>query len=153
EPLQSLPSILALSDLRRRLRPDICCSGGHRSLVQLLAADPLATLRALRFVNAPLRDGEPVATIPRIVATLGATAVHRLLDVPPIAPERTTRIRALWLHSLATALAAGRMARAEGSDVERAYVSGLLRDLDGWLHHLGCHHNGEPWPIRADDLR
>ncbi len=159
QPLQSLPSMLAIRDIRRRIaasRPDLRDRG---VVADLLALDPLSCLRVLRFANAPMfgpprqASAERAVGVRELVDGLGTSAVLRTLDVPVVEPDRTRRLRELWLHSLATACAARRLAVRFGSeDPEIAYLRGLLHDLTAWLQLLGQHHNGAATNLDGHDL-
>ncbi|MBK8974954.1 MAG: diguanylate cyclase [Planctomycetes bacterium] len=155
QPLQSLPSMLAIRDIRRRIiasRPDL---DDLRSVAALLSLDPLSCLRALRLAHAPMLQSQlsAGAGVPQLVRFLGSAAVLRILDVPVVDPERTRRLRRLWLHSIATAVAARRLAlRFGGIEPELAWLRGLLHDLTHWLHYLGLHHNGSPSQLDGWDL-
>src|SRR5690606_26391324 len=123
-------------------------------MAELLALDPLTVLRAMRLICAPAHDRRgPPRTVPEIVDLLGVKAIARMLTVPGVDEERTRRIRALWRHAVARACAAEQLARDSGiADPQQAYLSGLLRDLDSWLRHLGLHHNGIEPTWRGTDL-
>ncbi|MFO1052956.1 MAG: diguanylate cyclase [Planctomycetota bacterium] len=144
QPLQSLPSLLCMSDVRAALLARDSVSPSRADVEGLLEIDPLSTLRALRLASAPLwapmRTPETVA---EIVAALGTPAAQRLLDVPMVDVERTGTLRQLWLHSLATACAAEYLARISGAAVPaEGYLRGLLHDLGEWLEQLSRHHDG-----------
>lgn len=144
-PLASLPSLLAIRDLRQRVVHHFAGRALDPSqLAQLLALDPLALLRGLRAATAPLY-GEPARAwdVAGLVQTLGPTQTRRLFDTPPVAVAGTGPLRRLWLHNLATAAAARRLAAA--SDLlppETAYLLGLLHDLPSWFRWLGRLQDG-----------
>src|SRR5690606_21169828 len=113
QPMQSLPSLLALADLRRQASTAIRASREMpAAMAELLALDPLTVLRAMRLVCAPVhgRSGPP-RTVREIVDLLGTKAVGRLLTVPGVDEERTRRIRVLWRRTVARACAAELLAR------------------------------------------
>ncbi len=148
-PLASIPSVLAIRDLRRRLRRRL----GKRNvsdddLVEILRLDPLAVLRGLRCAAAPIchdpRDFAGPWTIRTMVQVLGTALSRRLIDTPTVGMAGTTPMRRLWLHSIATACAARELARQSGlMDPEAAYLLGLLHDLPVWLRLIGQHRHGE----------
>ena len=154
QPLHSLPSVLGMRDLRGAIVASRKISLGRASAEALLAVDPLSALRALRLASAPLwapiRAPETVA---EIVATLGSPAVLRLFDVPSIDLDRTSTVRTLWLHAVATACAARDLAETFGAaDPDHAYLRGLLHDLDAWLEQLSRHHDGRRPEWGGEDL-
>jgi diguanylate cyclase (GGDEF)-like protein len=150
-PLRSLPSILAIRDLRRRIRTCPILGSSHEDLVNLLALDPLTTLRCLRQAQSPVNiQSRPLNTISDLVSCLGRSVVMRALDTPVVSSAGTSAIRELWLHSLATAAAARALAETSGvMDPEAAYLRGLLHDIMYWLHYLGLHDKGEPFELPA----
>ncbi len=146
-PLAGMPSVLAIRDLRRRLRRSL----GNRplaqdTLVQILMLDPLAVLRGLRAATAPVFGASAGPwTVTRLVQTLGAAQSRRLLDTPVVGVAGTTPIRRMWLHSIATACAARELAAKSGLlDPEAAYLLGLLHDLPTWLQLIARHQHGGP---------
>ncbi|MBI5851604.1 MAG: diguanylate cyclase [Planctomycetes bacterium] len=154
QPLHSLPSLLAIRDLRSAVLTSRCIGGNRDDAVALLAVDPLAALRALRLASAPV--WAPVRgpeSLEELVATLGSPAVMRLLEVPPVEIDRTNGVRSLWLHSIATGCAAEQLAKSTGAArPEQAYYRGLLRDLSPWLKQLGIHHDGSGPDWSGNDL-
>ncbi len=140
-PLVGLPSILGLRDLRRRTRAFLCTqgsSGRWSAWSALLHVDPLAVVRGLRVANAPLYAYRPRRwTIASMIDRLGATLVPRLLDTPPAPTTDTQPLRQLWMHSLATAIAARELAAGGGAvDPEEAYLLGLVHDMAAWLAQI-----------------
>jgi diguanylate cyclase (GGDEF)-like protein len=154
QPLHSLPSLLAIRDLRAAVLAARTRNAQRDEPQALLAVDPLAALRALRLASAPVwAPTRSPESLPELVATLGSPAIMRLLDVPSVDVDRTSGIRALWLHSIATACAAEQLARRSGAArPEQAYFRGLLRDLGPWLQQLGIHHDGARPDWTGDDL-
>lgn len=146
-PLAALPSVLAVRDLRRRLRRTIGAEpAGASALRELFELDPPVVLRALRAVAAPLyRSPTPPQTIPQLLAVLGPARARRCLDVPTIDVSGTAPIRRLWLHTIATAIAARGLATQTGLlDPEEAYLLGLVHDLPAWLRYLGRRQGSTP---------
>lgn len=146
-PLATLPSLLALRDLRQRVLHRFAeepLDGTH--LVQLLELDPLTLLRGLRAATAPLFGaGNEEWSVLRVVQTLGTTQTRRLFDTPTVAVAGTGPLRRLWLHALATAAAARRLAAQSGLIApESAYLLGLLHNLPSWFDWLGRHRDGVP---------
>jgi len=147
-PLRASPSALALlgwhADRTSAATPD--------SIAALLRLDPLAVLRGLRFANAPLvRRDHPIATVPDLVAHLGTGNAERLLLVRPSPVAALSPLRTQWRHSVATALAAERIARTTGlADPEAAWLLGLLCDTPRWLALLQAVHGSRHAPSTAD---
>jgi len=152
-PLSGFPSILALRDLRRLVgktldaRPD----RGHTS--RLLELDPLTVLRCMRVFYAPVHGPRShVVSVPQLVDRLGVAFVKRAFCNPSVPPGRTRGLRELWLHSLATAVAARSLAQQTGTlNPDQAYVFGLLHDLDEWAAELASWRNLGETPVTADE--
>jgi diguanylate cyclase (GGDEF)-like protein len=148
DPLAGLPSILAIRDLRRRIRRHFADPLTPGQVLALLRLDPPSVLRALRAACAPVygRSREWL-TIDDLGATLGSSLSRRVLDVPAIDITGTAPARRLWLHSVATARAAEILAVSTGlMPPEHAYIGGLLHDLPLWLEFLGRRRTGMPPP-------
>jgi diguanylate cyclase (GGDEF)-like protein len=145
QPLQALPSLLALGDVRQHAgAPATAGTDPVGALAAKLSLDPLVTLRALRLVRAPMhaQKGLP-RTLRQLVQNLGSAATGRLFDVQSVAPAGTEALRHLWHHTVARACAAELLAQETGIlDPEEAYFQALFHDLDDWLHHLGVHQTG-----------
>lgn len=153
-PLEDTPSILAVRDIRQRTRQAIHhYRGGGQLEAQLLALDPLTLLRCMRVAHAPI-SGQPrqLLTIAQLCQTLGRPIIQRALEAQVGDVAGSGPIRKLWVHGIATACAARRLARDNGSmDPEQAYVLGLLHDLPQWLHYLSLRRNGRPSDTAAAD--
>ncbi|HLQ37407.1 MAG TPA: diguanylate cyclase [Planctomycetota bacterium] len=138
-PLAALPSMLAIRDLRRRVRRSL---GNDypttATLNRLLALDPLAVLRCLRAALAPIYGAaRDVWTIPALIEQLGTSLTRRALDMPPAEVGGTDPVRKLWLHAVTTAHAAKMLAQSVGVlDPDEAYLLGLLHDLPLWYELL-----------------
>lgn len=139
-PLGAMASVLAIRDLQRRLwRVLREMPVGQDELVRILQLDPLAVVRGLRAASAPVfGTNVPHWSVRRIVQTLGPALSRRLLDTPAISVAGTTHVRRLWMHSIATAVAAHELAAQTGLlEPDEAYLLGLLHDLPKWLDLLG----------------
>lgn len=144
-----MPSVLAIRDLRRRIRRTrVGIAPGPEVARAMLAIDPPAVLRGLRAALAPAYGLQRDAwTVADLMEALGPSLTSHLLDVPPADVTGTGPIRQLWLHSVATAHAARMLAVTVGIlDPEEAYLIGLLHDLPLWLNYLGLRHRGAPPP-------
>jgi diguanylate cyclase (GGDEF)-like protein len=138
-PLRVLPAVLALADLQPRLHQVLARSGaGEDDLVAALQLDPLAVLRGLRAAHAPVfRLSPALPSIRHMVQTLGLANSRRLLACPPVTAAADAPVRALWRHSVATAIAAHDLATHTGlMDPDAAYLLGLVGDLPAWLAAL-----------------
>lgn len=134
-----MPSVLAIRDLRRRLRHRFQGQAiGPEQLATLLRLDPLAWLRGWRAAAAPIYGATALQpTSAALVQHLGPTLGRRLFDVAAVDVAGTSPIRRLWLHAIATACAARNLAAASGLLApEAAYCLGLLHDLPQWLDLL-----------------
>ncbi|MSR38232.1 MAG: GGDEF domain-containing protein [Planctomycetes bacterium] len=151
--MKALPSVLALSDLRRSIQRKATEPLNATRALELLHLDPLVTLRLLRLATTPSYGKQPTAlTLPMIANMVGEAVIRRALDVPVVAIAGAESLRKLWLHSIATALAARALAQGTADlDPEAAYLAGLLHDLPQWLtllaEHAGSQHAGpfENW--------
>ncbi len=131
--------MLAIRDLRRRLGREL--RGRQVSqddVVRILQLDPLAVARGLRAASAPIFGPPPTGWSVRSMATrLGPALSRRLLDTPATGVAGTSTLRRLWLHAIATAMAAHELAVQTGlMDPEEAYLLGLLHDLPLWLERI-----------------
>jgi diguanylate cyclase (GGDEF)-like protein len=152
-PLGNLPSVLAIRDLQRRLARAVRhMTIGQAEVVRILRLDPLAVLRGLRAANAPLYGvHEESWSVGRISQVLGTALSRRLLDAPTVSVAGTTALRRLWLHSIATAIAARELATQTGLlDADEAYLLGLLHDVPRWLE-LVEERSGAPSGIAAPE--
>lgn len=135
-PLGKLPSVLAIRDLRRRLGRELRGrSVDQEEVVRILQLDPLAVVRGLRAAAAPI-FGAPASgwSVRSMAERLGPALSRRLLKSPTLGVAGTTSLRRLWLHAIATGLAAQELAAQTGIvDPEQAYLLGLLHDLPMWL--------------------
>jgi diguanylate cyclase (GGDEF)-like protein len=153
-PLASIPSVLAIRDLRRRLRRRLGKNSvSDEDLIGILQLDPLAALRGLRCATAPIFGDQQAAwSIRSLVQVLGPALSRRLIDTPTLGVAGTKPLRRLWLHSIATACAARDLAQQSGlMPPDEAYLLGLLHDLHLWLRLVGQHQCGEPATGTAAD--
>ncbi len=138
-PLTDFPSILALRDLRRRVRPTIDERMDRAATVRLLELDPLTVLRCMRVFYAPLHGARGhVVSIPQLVDRLGVAFIKRAFCNPSIPGSGATKgIRELWLHTFATAVAARSLAQQVGAmNPDQAFAHALLADLGSWITEL-----------------
>ncbi len=138
DPFSLFPSLLSMRNIRRVLKKRFPPPLSLQVLHRLLSLDPLALVRALRLANTPLRNpGRPVETVKDCILTLGGPACQALFGGPAVDATGTQRVRRLWLYSLATAHAAGLLARNSGDlSPEQAYTAGLIHDLPRFLDLL-----------------
>lgn len=148
-PLRACPSALALVGWH----PDQ--TTGPPTLAALAAwlrLDPLAALRALRFVHAPIqREPGGAPTVAGLATALGPAATARLLTTDAAPAPADSPLRLQWRHAIATAAAASRLAgRCGNLDPEAAWLLGLLCDTPRWLSLLHCHLGVRGTPTAAD---
>lgn len=107
-------------------------------VVSVLARDTATATHLLRIANSPaFAGGTPVVSIQQAITRLGASQLRQLAVV--IACETGTfvakgfepEVRAALKHSLAVGLCAKEIARQRRTNVEEAFLAGLLHDL-GW---------------------
>ena len=103
-----MPSVLAICDLRRRIRRRLMGRRiGENEFVALLSIDPPAVLRGLRDASAPIYGRRDQRwTVPLLVKTLGPAVSRRLSLAAERGMSGTASIRRLWMHAVATACAA-----------------------------------------------
>lgn len=144
-PMASLPSVLAIRDLQRRLHRSLPSERVEpETVVRILKLDPLAVVRGLRAANAPVY-GAPSRgwSVPMLAQTLGPALSRRLLDTLPVNATGTTDMRRLWMHAIATAHAAEELAaQTQLIDRDHAYLLGLLHDLPDFLKLLDSNFGG-----------
>lgn len=106
------------------------------ALAGVIRRDPAMASHFLRIANSPAyRPTSPVVTLQQALGRLGTgqirqmalliTCKGRLFAVPGYERE----VRALFQHSLASALFAQEIARARRWNVEEAFLCGLLHDI------------------------
>jgi diguanylate cyclase (GGDEF)-like protein len=153
-PLEEVPSILAVRDIRHRARQAMHRYRGATAIEEeLLALDPLTVLRCMRVAHSPVM-GLPaeLLTIAGLRSALGRPVLHRALEARVGDVAGSGSLRALWMHAIATAHAARMLAARDGNtDPERAYVLGLLHDLPLWLHYLSLRRTGRAPAASAED--
>lgn len=153
-PLRNLPSVLAIHDLQLRLRRALKPLGSRADgLVAILRLDPLAVVRGLSAAHAPVfRQSPSLPSVGRMVQCLGPSLARRLLANDPVVVAPDSVLRRLWLHAIATALAAQELATNSGLvDPEEAYLLGLLHDLPDWIGALrNPAHPSKATPSAAD---
>ena len=138
DPLAALPSLTSLTKMSGR-------DGGivRDDLVPLLSVDPILAMRALRLSHAEIlgKRESPVTTASTILQRIGAGALLCMAQgsAPPLGDQR--ELLALWRHSIATAVAARRLAElgsfSDDVDPDVAHLCGLIHDMPLWAH-LAC---------------
>jgi diguanylate cyclase (GGDEF)-like protein len=145
-PLIELPSVLGMRDLRQRVRDAIPQAAARRGTVlDLLALDPLATLRCLRVAQAPIYQlPQPIGSLNDLRDALGSLNLQRAMETPVSDVTGSGPLRTLWLHAVATAHAARSLAETSGLlEPQTAYLLGLLHDLPIWLEWLALRRDGQ----------
>lgn len=107
-------------------------------VVDLLRRDPPMAAHLLRLANSvAFRGGSPVVSLQQAVARLGAQNLRQLAVVIACetkvfqVPGFEAEVRQIFRHSLATGLIAKEISRARRTNVEEAFLTGLLHDV-GW---------------------
>lgn len=110
---------------------------GLREVAKVIGVDPALTADLLRAASSAYYSrGEPVKNLSQAITRLGADEVARhalssglggtALSAGPLAPLK----RAMWIESLASALACQELARIRlVAQKEEAFVAGLLHDF------------------------
>jgi HD-like signal output (HDOD) protein len=121
-----------------RVRQVIAADGGLAEVVDAVANDPSLAAAILRYANsaafAGLRD---IADLHQAVMRLGLENVEQIVlglsarnAFAPADPVDRELYRALWKHSMASALAARRLTpRTAGFSPDTAFLAGLLHDM------------------------
>ncbi|MCD6293115.1 MAG: HDOD domain-containing protein [Deltaproteobacteria bacterium] len=119
---------------------------GGRELGRAILDDPSLTTQVLKVANSTFYNplGTKITTVSRAIVILGFDNIRHLvlgLSVSKMFTllPRWTVYRRLWRHSLATALLAQELSRADGfKEIEAAFIGGLLHDIGkliiGHLH-------------------
>jgi HD-like signal output (HDOD) protein/CheY-like chemotaxis protein len=116
-------------------------------VAKIIAMDPSMSARLLKLVNSAYFGlAKPVADVARAGALLGLDRIMALVlgqgifsggDTPKV---RGFSLEALWVHSVATATAAHRIALEEGMDKEQvaaAFLAGMLHDIGKLVLAMG----------------
>jgi diguanylate cyclase (GGDEF)-like protein len=152
-PLGGLASIVAIRDIRRQVRRTFDERADRTAATRLLELDPLTVLRCMHVFYAPVHGlRSQVVSIAQMVDRLGVAFIKRAFCNPSIAPGRTRGLRELWLHAIATAIAARNLAHQTGTlQPDQAYTIGLLHDLGAWSAELALWRNLSETPLSADE--
>lgn len=110
---------------------------GGEELGRAILDDPALTAQVLKVANSTFYNprGTKIDTVSRAIVILGFDNIRRLvlgLSVSKMFTllPRWSVYRRLWRHSLATAVLARELARADGcKEVEAAFVGGLIHDV------------------------
>ncbi len=142
------PSILLVRDLRRKLLA-MKWPPRLKVLARILALDPMAFARALRIANSEVRRrGKPAATVNECLEILGPKACASMFKGPGLDVAGTSRIRKLWVHSLATAHGAAFLAEYSGEvKPDLAYAAALVHDLGLFMSCIAEAKEGETIPV------
>jgi len=118
-----------------------------QQLSDIINADPVLTMYVLRVASsAANRPAVPIVSLPHAVAWLGFNEVAniaftlalqgKLLDVP----GQQHKARALWRHSLASALWSRQLSLMLAEEFDLCYLCGLLHNI-GKVVTLGAVHD------------
>jgi putative nucleotidyltransferase with HDIG domain len=143
----ALPPLPAIGTrILELLGPDSRASAA--TVAQMIQHEPVVAASLLRMANSAAFGGlNAVSDLSQAVSRLGfpqvasivTTLVHRGHFEAPTADKRR-RLRVLWDHAVATAIAARRVSAMCGGDPEQAYLAGLLHDVGKLLVLRGVDH-------------
>ncbi len=129
--VERLTDLLAAPDVVAQVR-EVADREQHSAeqLADAIMADPALAVRVLRVVNSGFFNfPQPITTISHALVLLGTDVVKALVLTAPVF-DLFSRVKGLWLHSLAVARAAGALAEALGyRDPEELSLAGLLHDV------------------------
>ncbi|MCA8950927.1 MAG: diguanylate cyclase [Planctomycetes bacterium] len=148
-PLATMPSVLAICDLRRRIRRHLNRRRiGEDDYVALLALDPPAALRGLRAASAPIYgERRERWTVRSLTKALGPAISLRLSLTPERGMSGTAAIRRLWMRAIGTAAAAKFLAGDRGPlSPDEAYFFGLVHATPQWIDQLSRLQTGKRAP-------
>lgn len=104
---------------------------------RIISADPALTARLLKIVNSPFYGFS--STVETIDHALNIIGTDQLMDLSLATvvvskfkgiPRDLINMETFWMHSIATGIAARKMAMAVGIDnPERFYLAGMLHDI------------------------
>jgi len=108
-----------------------------RAIASLVHADPAIAAVILRMANSVAYAGlRQITDLAQAVSRLGLHRVGSIVTATAVKdyfeskdPSRQRIFRALWNHSVATALGARCLAGTEGGGAEDAFLAGLLHDI------------------------
>lgn len=107
-------------------------------VVETVTRDAALASHLLRLANSPaFRGASPIVSIQQAVTRLGGAQLRQAAIVIAcetrafVAPGYEELVRGLFRHALATALICREIARQRRTNVEEAFLAGLLHDI-GW---------------------
>ena len=111
----------------------------------IIALDPIMTARLLQAVDWRRSIfGGRVPTVNKALSVLGFMAMRRLVESQTVMTEaalgrsaaQSHSLQQLWLHTVATAIAARALAASIGyAEPEECYIAGLLHDVGKMVMH------------------
>lgn len=131
-------------------------TSSSRAVADTIGVDPVLAASIIRAANSPLyARSRSIASLPAAVTALGHHAIHMLVvvliafDFFHRRAKNMALRRALWEHSLTTALAAREICEALGLRLgEQAFLCGLLHDIGRLV--LLCHDPEGYAPLNLD---
>ncbi len=126
-----------LPEVPNKVREAAARDGGDaRALSELIRRDAAFAGHLLRVANSPAYAGRtPIGSLQQAVSRLGVRTIGEIALVVACRTRafavkgREAEVRALFCHSLATALHAREIARMQRLEVEDAFLGGLLHDI------------------------
>lgn len=109
----------------------------QHKIAEAAGCDPMLASRILRLVNSPIYPFEhKITSLTEAVTVLGNKAIYEMVMIGAIADSFTREIRYsavgrdIWLHSLATAIAARELCILyKMNGLDEAFTCGLLHDI------------------------
>lgn len=123
--------IIKLLALLKQPSPDI------EEVVKLVKRDPALTTEVIKLCNSSYFRGEQlIAEVSEATARLGFSEVYRVImmvsatrTISLANVESVLEVEALCRHAIATAVAAGVIAKAVAENPDSAFIAGLLHDV------------------------
>jgi putative nucleotidyltransferase with HDIG domain len=111
-------------------------TASSKRIAALVRNEPAVTATLLRWANSAAFGGlHRISDLTQAIARLGTAQVSSAVTTVAHSghfrsedPEKMELLGALWGHAVATAIASRKLAAQVGSELEEAYIAGLLHD-------------------------
>lgn len=140
---KTLPTLPLIRDRVARILENP--QSAAKDVSAVIALDPIMTARLLQAVDWRRSIfGDRVPTVNKALSVLGFMAMRRLVESQTVIAETALGrsgaagqvLQQLWLHAVATAIAARALAASIGyPEPEECYIAGLLHDLGKLVMH------------------